>query len=101
MRLSPRSGDPMDGVEQLLLERVLEALNHAGPFDALACQGIVMGSDSVSQLRGEGRAIHHGAFLSLYPGEHRKDLKLIYDYTAYLAYRIYIMIYSEPRRRSP
>jgi hypothetical protein len=30
----------MDGVEQpLLLERFPEALNHAGPVDALACQG--------------------------------------------------------------
>src|SRR6185436_2953594 len=56
MRLSPLSGDPVDGVEQpLLLERFPAVLNRAGPADALACQASVKGADSVTQLLGDGR----------------------------------------------
>ncbi len=68
MRLSPLSGGPMDGVEQpLLLERVPKALNHAGLFDALACQASVKDGDSVTQLLGDGRvsarqAMPHGGY---------------------------------------
>ena len=87
----------MDGVEQLLLlQRVSEALNHAGPFDALACQGMIVGCDSVSEVRGDGRAMHHGGrgpSLFLYPGENRYDLILINEYTAYFTYRFYIINY--------
>ena len=99
MRLSPLSGDPMNGVEQpLLLERFPKALNHAGPVDALACQGSVKGGDSVTQLLGDGRvgdgrALPHGGYsvvLSLNSDEHHHDLLPINQYTAYRAYRFYI-----------
>jgi hypothetical protein len=58
----------MDGVERpLLLERFPEALNHAGLFDALACQASVKDGDSVTQLLGDGRvsarrAMPHGGY---------------------------------------
>ncbi len=58
----------MDGVEQpSLLERVPKALNHAGLFDALACQANVKDGDSVTQLLGDGRvsarqAMPHGGY---------------------------------------
>ena len=58
----------MHGVERpLLLERFPEALNHAGPVDALAGQASVKVGDSVTQLLGDGRvragrAKPHGAY---------------------------------------
>ena len=98
----------MDGVEQpLLLERFPETLNHAGPFDALACQGSVKCGDSVTQLLGDGRvgdgrALPHGGYsviLSLNSGEHCHDLLPINKYTAYFAYIFYIMTDIERPRR--
>jgi len=58
----------MHDVERpLLLERFPEALNHAGPVDALAGQASVKVGDSVTQLLGDGRgsaerAMPHGGY---------------------------------------
>ena len=105
MRWSPLSGDPMDGVEQpLLLERFPEALNHAGPVDALACQASVKVGDSVTQLLddgrvGDGRALpDYSVILSLNSDEHRQNLLPINQYTAYFAYIFYIMTYIDSCR---
>jgi hypothetical protein len=88
----------MDGVEQpLLLERFPKALNRAGPADALPCQGSVKGGDSVTQLLGDGRVGDGRALpgnsvvLSLKSDEHRQNLLPINQYTAYCAYRFYII----------
>jgi hypothetical protein len=88
----------MDGVEQpLLLERCPKALNRAGPADALACQGSVKGGDSVTQLLddgrvGDGRSLpSYSVVLSLNSDEHRQNLLPRHQYTAYCAYRFYII----------
>jgi hypothetical protein len=97
----------MDGVEQpLLLERFPTALNRAGPADALAGQGSVKGADSVTQLLGDGRVgdgralPDYSVVLSLKFDEHRQNLLPINQYTAYSAYRFYIIRCMERSGRS-